>query len=100
MGIFDEADRFYKNRSLSPSKETAAKVDKKKISEKKQEENIAPSSEYDGAFEILGIDVNLQKSEEVLKEPAKESTEESTKESTQTKKKKKLKVPIVNINPL
>ena len=92
MGLFDEADRFYKNRSLLLPKETVAKVSKKGTSEKNQEKNIAPSSEYDGAFEILGIDVDLPKT--------KKTSKKASKKPPQTKKKKKMKVPIVNINPL
>ena len=96
MGLFDEADRFYKNRSLLSPKETVAKVSKKETSEKNQEKNIAPSSEYDGAFEILGIDVDLPKT----KKTSENVFKKASKKVPQTKKRKKMKVPIVNIKPL
>lgn len=91
MGIFDEADRFYRKRKHKQVKEeTRIEVQEPKKDRKdffevtEQEQYIAPSSEYDGAFEILGIDI-----EDVPQEKQKK-----------TKEKKKMKVPIVNIKPL
>lgn len=91
MGVFDEADRFYQKRKREQVKEDIRvevqelEVDQKDFFEvTEQEQYIAPSSEYDGAFEILGIDI-----EDFPQEKQKK-----------TKEKKKLKVPIVNIKPL